>query len=598
MLFVLTHDEEAVTFNPAIPSKGLARDSWHNDMSKALTTSPSTSARQVGAHGRAPLPQHHGQPVGAQWSEAKSRAPLPSTLDKRPRRDFAETIWTLFCSIRFAVVLNVALALAAMTGTMIPQMQPGIQNFETELNTFLDAARGRYGDVAGFLYWAGFFDLYNSLWFRMLVVLVIFSITMCTLNRWGPIMRLIRQPAVRVSESFTDSLAEKALFRAVPLDSASAEGALRIALRKGRYRVLSEYTDDGNVVHLYADRDRWSKLVTFVSHAALVTLILVAAGMQPIGWREQSVSFYPGKAVNVGHNTDFSVRNDKFWIDYYPDGKTVKEYKDTLAVVEGGRDVMTKTIIVNDPLRYKGINFFLVSYQPVLFAKATDASGAIIPLRRMGKSGLITDTVSTGESLVNFQFVSTDNLPQDLVQLPVNGHVLTLELTYYQDVSRADGENPPVYVRAYVDKNFDKRIYDAFLPRTGPLQLPGYVAYNFNFRKDTATILEVAKDPGLELVGSLFLIMTAGFTISLYTTFTRCWARIAPNLERPGTVNIMLAGLAEKNKVSFERDFERLAGRAKDALGAASLQVSGRQESGVGNQLSKISDSQLPPSDP
>src|SRR3989442_6289554 len=134
------------------------------------------------------------RPVGAH-----GRAPLQAALDRRPQRDFVETIWTLFCSLRFAVVLNVALALAAMTGTVIPQMQPGIQNFETELNTFLDAARGRYGDLTGLLYWAGFFDLYNSLWFKMLVVLVVFSIIMCTLNRWGPIMRLIRQPAVRDS---------------------------------------------------------------------------------------------------------------------------------------------------------------------------------------------------------------------------------------------------------------------------------------------------------------------------------------------------------------------------------------------------------------
>src|SRR5438034_8224792 len=114
-----------------------------------------------------------------------------SALSRRPRRDLAETIWALFCSIRFAIVLNVALALAAMLGTIIPQMQPGLQNFGTELNLFLDNARGRYGDLSGVLYWAGFYNLYNSLWFRMLVVLVVFSITMCTLNRWGPIMRLI-----------------------------------------------------------------------------------------------------------------------------------------------------------------------------------------------------------------------------------------------------------------------------------------------------------------------------------------------------------------------------------------------------------------------
>src|SRR2546430_260570 len=93
---------------------------------KALRTSPAASARPV---------------------------VTTATLDRRPGRDFAETIWTLFCSLRFAVVLNVALALAAMTGTVIPQMQPGIQNFETDQNTFLDAARGRYGDLTGFLYW-------------------------------------------------------------------------------------------------------------------------------------------------------------------------------------------------------------------------------------------------------------------------------------------------------------------------------------------------------------------------------------------------------------------------------------------------------------
>src|SRR5437588_9028241 len=100
-------------------------------------------------------------------SPAASARPVVTTptLDRRPRRDFVETVWTLFCSLRFAVVLNVALALAAMLGTVVPQMQPGIQNFQAELDQFLDGVRGRYGDFAGVLYWAGFFNLYNSLWF-------------------------------------------------------------------------------------------------------------------------------------------------------------------------------------------------------------------------------------------------------------------------------------------------------------------------------------------------------------------------------------------------------------------------------------------------
>lgn len=503
-----------------------------------------------------------------------------SQLGKRPGRDPIDTVWNLFCSVRFAVVLNVALALFAMLGTVMPQMPPGIQNFDAELNQFLDQARARYGDFAGVLHWAGFFDLYNSLPFRMLAVIVVFSIVICTLNRWGPIMRLIRNPSVRTSEAFIGSLSERAQFRAVPLDSSTVETALRSALRKGRYRVLTEGSEADGTLYLYADRDRWTKLVTFVSHAALVMLILTAAGIAQLGWREQSVNFNPGQAVNVGHGLDFSVRNDRFWIEYYPDGTTVKEYKATLAVVEGGTDVLTKTIIVNDPLRYKGINFFLVSYQPVLYAKAVDTAGTSVPLRRMGATGPVTTTTTTSGSLVTFGFTSADNLPEDLLQVPVKDHILTLDLTYYQDVSRADNENPPVYVKGYVDKNFDKPVYDAFLPRTGALQIPGFEQYKLTFTKDITAIMEVAKDPGLEVVGFFFTVMTLGFTISLYTTFTRCWARITPNDEKPGTVNVLLGGLSEKNKVTFERDFRLLATRARDALAAGTSGAAPVQEPG------------------
>ncbi|MEO8284968.1 MAG: cytochrome c biogenesis protein ResB [Chloroflexota bacterium] len=488
---------------------------------------------------------------------------------KRRRRDPVEAIWALFCSVKFAVVTNVALAVAAMLGTLVPQMQPGIQDFEAELNAFLNEVNARYGPLTGLLHWAGFFDLYNSLWFRMLVVVVVFSIIVCTLNRWQPTMRLITRPTVRTTDSFLTGLTEKAQFRSVPLERDEAERVVAAALKKSRYRVLSEKSTDGSALYLYADRDRWSKLVTFVSHAALVMLILSGAGMTQLGWRERSVVFEPGVPVDVGHGLDFKVANVGFSIDYYPDGTTVKEYRNTLAVYEAGTQVLTKTIIVNDPLRYNGINYFLVSYQPVLFANATDAAGNQLQLRRMGATGPMTATTGTGEALLDFQFQSSDNLPMDLVQLPVKDHVLTLELTYYQDVARAEGENPPAYVRGFVDKDFEKPIYDAFLPRTGAFSLPGYEDYKFTFKKDTSTILEVALDPGLGLVGFFFFVMAAGFTISLYTTFTRCWAKIVPNEERPGTVNIMLGGMAEKNKVTFERDFEKLATRLKETLGAA-----------------------------
>lgn len=519
-----------------------------------------------------------------------SRGAPVAQAQKRPQRDLVEVIWTMFCSIKFAVVLNIALALAAMLGTVIPQMQPGTQEFQSTLDQFMKDAEARYGALTGFLYWAGFFDLYNSLWFRMLVVFVVFGIIICTLNRWQPTMRLITKPTVRMSDNFLSGLSEKAQFRAVPVDAQEAEQVLVASLRKSRYRILSERSTDRSALYLYADRDRWSKLVTFVSHAALVLLILSAAFIAQFGWRERSVLFNPGEQVNVGHGVGFTVANEGFTIDYYDDGTTVKEYKNTLAVFENGSQVLTKTIIVNDPLRYKGINFFLVSYQPVMYVRAVDKSGETMPLRRMGATGPMTTTATSGEALVDFQFANSDNLPLDYVQLPVKDHILTLEVTYYQDVARSKGENPPAYVKGYVDQNFDKPIYDGFLPRTGAFSLPGYEDYSFTFRRDTQTILEVAQDPGLGLIAFFFGVMALGFTLSLYTTFTRCWARISPNEERPGSVNIVLGGLAEKNKVTFERDFEKLATRLKDGLAAATAKRGIMSKTGEVNGQSHVPD--------
>jgi cytochrome c biogenesis protein ResB len=263
------------------------------------------------------------------------------------------------------------------------------------------------------------------------------------------------------------------------------------------------------------------------------------------------------------------VANQGFDIEYYEDGKTVKEYRNTLAVYRGDTQVLTKTITVNDPLKYNGVNYFLVSYQPVLYVNGTNAAGDTLPLKKMGASGPMTATLEGGEALVDFQYVSDDNMPMDLIQVPAGDSVLTLEIRYYQDVARLPGENPPVYVRVYKDREFNQTIFENFIPRTGRFAIPGFEQYTLSFRTGTATILEVAMDPGLGLVAFWFGIMTLGFTLSLYTTYTRTWVRIAPNPEAPGTVNILLGGLAEKNKVAFERDFEKLAGRVRDALGAA-----------------------------
>jgi hypothetical protein len=156
-------------------------------------------------------------------------APAPAT--GRARRDIFEATWTLFCSVRFAVVQILVLAAATTVGTLIPQMPIGLRDFPTDYNAFLTDMQTRFGAFSDAMLWSGMFDLYNSFWFRLLIIIQIYSIIICTLNRWGPIWRQINPTTIRSNEAFLRTMSERATFSGVPLAPPAAAQALRDALR-------------------------------------------------------------------------------------------------------------------------------------------------------------------------------------------------------------------------------------------------------------------------------------------------------------------------------------------------------------------------------
>ena len=56
--------------------------------------------------------------------------------------------------------------------------------------------------------------------------------------------------------------------------------------------------------------------------------------------------------------------DNNFAVLYEKSGMEIKDYKSILRVVENGKTMMTKTIEVNDPLKYKGFVFYQSSYDP------------------------------------------------------------------------------------------------------------------------------------------------------------------------------------------------------------------------------------------
>jgi cytochrome c biogenesis protein len=61
------------------------------------------------------------------------------------------------------------------------------------------------------------------------------------------------------------------------------------------------------------------------------------------------------------HRLGFQIPCDDFNLTLYKTGAP-KEYRSSLSILEGDKAVKQKDIIVNDPLRYRGINIFQSSY--------------------------------------------------------------------------------------------------------------------------------------------------------------------------------------------------------------------------------------------
>jgi len=71
-----------------------------------------------------------------------------------------------------------------------------------------------------------------------------------------------------------------------------------------------------------------------------------------------------------------------------------KDYKSKLTVLENGKEVLTKTIEVNDPLFYKGIRFYQSSYG----TGNNSSSAVLLSIHPIAEKGEVQYRASVGET--------------------------------------------------------------------------------------------------------------------------------------------------------------------------------------------------------
>jgi cytochrome c biogenesis protein len=439
---------------------------------------------------------------------------------------FFDKVWKLFTSLRLTIFLLISLAVVSIFGTVIEQ------------NKSLEEYRQVFSEpTIKFLSAIGMFDMYHSIWFLMLLVVFSLNLTFCTLDRLPNVFKIIKNPRLQLDEKREKSLSlahrwkKKADVRELADKYAQA---LQVHFAK------PVETTNSDTVHLYAEKGPLSRFGVYITHLSVIIIFLGAMIGNIFGFKGY-VNIVEGRSVTSVQtrgskgqvDLGFSVKNNKFWIEYYANGAP-KEYFSDLSVIDQGKEVKKERIEVNSPLQYKGIWFYQSSYGPAGAANITvdvkNPDGSIkktltlLPNQSVTVEGL--GTVSAVDYSENFQGFG----PALLVSLNEEG----------------EAEK-----RFWIFKNFPD-----FDKRRGGSNYLSFSGIDTIFY----TGLQVARDPGVNIVWVGCTIMVIGILVAFFGSHRRLWLKIVP--VKDGRAEMVLAGAANKNRLAFEKTF----GRIKDEI--------------------------------
>lgn len=330
--------------------------------------------------------------------------------------------WRQLTSMKVALILLLLLALATIPGSLVPQRAAdpnGVAQFEVEhpeLFKFLDSFPIQA------------FDVYTSVWFSAVYLLLFTSLVGCILPRIVHHTRALFNPPPKTPSRLNRMVGFSQL--SVKNERASDDEKLEFAkrsvelaeqrLKKLRYRtVVAEENRRGvTAVSVSAERGYLRETGNLLFHIGLVGVLIAVGFGSGIKFNGQKAITEGETMVNslIDYDTvttstyfdvsdldPFRMRLDSLDVDYVDveDQKpnalgNVEDYRANVTVFESDGSSFKSTIRVNEPLRQHGTPVYLITngYAPHLTMR--NAAGEVVFSEKVAFLPQDTNMVSIG----------------------------------------------------------------------------------------------------------------------------------------------------------------------------------------------------------
>lgn len=440
-------------------------------------------------------------------------------------------VYDSLASVTLAIFLLIILAATSIVGTVVLQKGRPEQYLQ-------EYGQGLYR----FFQFLALDDMYRSWWFLTILVLLLTNITLCSVKRFPRVWRVITQSPKTLDEALFRRLRYRgSVRRGVPPEEAEEEARQILASHFGKVR--EERSENG--VTLYVDKGWFGRIGAYIVHLSILILAVGAVYGGIYGFKGfvaivegQTIDRVPLRGKNSQIKLPFSVRCDDFQVIYYPGTQQPKDYFSDLVVFRNGAEIMRKRIEVNHPLIIDGIYFYQSSYG--VHQSSTVTLDVLDP---SGKVAAPAVTVGVGQAFNVLGDPST----------------YAIEEIYPTSV----GGQPAVKMNQFLGSGrreffLTKAAPDRDKTRGGPV----YFSIG-----DTAILeytgLQVAWDPGVNLVWLACIVMILGLYVTFFVAHQRVWIRIDGDTENTA---VLVGGSTNRNPATFERQFEGALADLKDAL--------------------------------
>ncbi|MEN6440294.1 MAG: cytochrome c biogenesis protein ResB [Syntrophobacter sp.] len=447
-------------------------------------------------------------------------------------KSFLEKALDALASLKLTLFVFFTLAAASIIGTLLPQ------------GTSTAEMQGQFSPtIISIIDQLGLNNLYHTSWFMVLLLLLCLNLLVCTLDRLPKTIKLLK----RQEETFDSRKLSKFSYSAsftTGLSAEEARGLLHGAVADS-FGPLHELKSEGAYCAVN-EKGRWSRLMVYGVHASVLLVLLGALAGSRLGFEgfmnlpEGATS---GEVIMTGGHSfidlPFKVRCDKFEVSLYDTGAP-KEYRSDLTIVEDGREVLKQSILVNDPLTYKGVTFYQASYGATL-------KDAEIELKERDSGKTITMTLPYQE---NRTIPGTDE------QIRI--------AEYQENLMRFGPALGLVLGKVGQDANSGSYILVDH-PEFHGNRVQNYQVRVLKTTKSHYTGLQVRRDPGVWLVYLGFILMLVGIGLTFYSSHNKIWACIEPGTSGTGAL-VSIAGRSSRNTPGFAESFEELSRRLTDQL--------------------------------